>query len=316
MTSRVTATVPPAGLSRLLPALFPSGSVTGAPKHRSMQIIDTLERDPRGVYTGAVGYAAPDGRSHFNVAIRTVTLDGDGRAEFGVGSGIVWDSDPDEEYEECLVKASMLAAADPPFSLLETFLWEPGSGARRARRHLARMRDSAEYFGRPFDRAAAEGAIAAAVRDASGASRVRLLLHADGGFECASTPYVAKPGPWRVALAGERVDRRDARLFHKTTDRRRYDRARAARPDVDTLLLLNADDEVTEALEANLVIEEGGRRLTPALDCGLLPGVLRAELLDAGEIAEARITRARLLAAPRAWLINSLRGWIPVTIVP
>lgn len=317
MTSTVVADAPGAALPELFAALFPSGSVTGAPKHSSMGIIQRLESGPRGVYTGAIGCVGPDGKAHFNVGIRTVTVDrARGQAEFGVGSGIVWDSVAEDEFAECLNKAAMLARRPLSFQLIETMGWDGKGGIARLPLHLARMRASAQYFG--FDVPSEDDLAAlliAAADNRQVAATVRLLLARDGTTVCEFKPISELPGVLRVATAADPVSSGDVFLFHKTTRREVYERARAARPDVDSVLLWNERREATEATEANVVVEIGGKRLTPQLSCGLLPGVFRAELLARGEIQEGIVRVDDLSRATGIWLINSLRGWMPARLV-
>jgi len=316
MISTVAASTATTDLSRLFEALFPSGSVTGAPKRSSMAIIRDLETGPRGIYTGAIGCLTPGGRAHFNVAIRTVVIDRERhQAEFGVGSGIVWDSVDTDEYEECVNKAAMLTRRQEPFRLLETLRWSDSEGFIRLDSHLARMRASADYFG--FDqpaearvRAQLDSAVANRYRDA----RIRILLDRDGNPEIEAHELAAAPDPMRVVLAAEPVSTSDVFLFHKTTRRDVYERARSARPDMDAVLLWNERGEITEATEANIVLEMSGRRVTPPIDCGVLPGVLRGELLNAGEVEERVIQRDDLPRASRIWLISSVRGWMPAIV--
>lgn len=330
LTSTVKADVTTRSLLRIFEAMFPSGSVTGAPKHSAMRIIQELETTPRGVYTGAIGYVSPHGRAHFNVAIRTVVVDRDRRvAEFGVGSGVVWDSVAGDEYEECLVKAQMLSpaapqrrhvpsyvVADPPgFRLLETLLWMPGSGFALLDRHLDRLTASAACFGFAVDPAEVRAMLANAVEDLAGPSRVRIQLEPDGGLLCEAVDLVPLPSPMTIALAGEPIDRFDLFLYHKTTRRGVYDRARAQRPDVHTVILWNEAGEVTEATDFNVVVELDGRRVTPPIDCGVLPGTFRAELLESGEIVEARVMKDDLRRARRIQLINSVRGAVEAVLV-
>lgn len=327
MTSTVDALTDRTSLEDLFAAMFPCGSITGAPKISSMDIIRSLESTPRGIYTGAIGYMSPDGRGHFNVAIRTVVLDrARGLAEFGVGSGIVWDSVDHDEYDECVLKAEMLRdgsdevpagasyiVADPPdFELLETILWTPESGFVLLERHLDRMRASARCFGFVCALDDVRSLVADAVEDLRGPARVRVMLDADGGVRCEAMDLLPVPERLRTALALEPVNRSDVFLYHKTTKRGRYNRARASRPHNDAVILWNELGEVTEGTEANVVIAREGRKVTPPIECGLLPGILRAELLAAGEIEESRISREELVAAEEVWLINSVRGWMRV----
>lgn len=309
MTSTVTARTA-APLDEIFAAMFPCASVTGAPKHRTMQIIAALEREPRGVYTGAVGCVAPDGTARFNVAIRTAVLDeGAGVLEFGVGSGIVWDSDPEKEYEECLLKGSVLGRRPQSFELVETLRWTPGDGFFLLERHLERLRESAGYFGFTYARDRVRGTLDQAVASSDRARRVRLLLAADGTIRTEPSPLEPPAGVLRVGVAPSPIDPWDVFLFHKTTNRVLYERARSA--PYDDVILWNPQREITESTIANVVVEIDGQRVTPPLECGLLPGTFRAALLASGEIIEQRVTLDQLLAARRLWLINSVRGWCP-----
>ena len=325
MTSTVEGAVETRSLLRLFEAMFPSGSITGAPKHSSMGIISELETTPRGIYTGAIGYVSPQGRAHFNVAIRSVVINRlKGTAEFGVGSGIVWDSVDRDEYDECLLKARVIGSVaaqsqrspsyaigeSPGFQLLETIRWTPSEGFALLDRHLDRIAASAACFGVPCDPAEMRSMLATAVGDLRGPSKVRLLLEADGGLLCEAVDLVPLNDPLRVAIASAPIDRADVLLYHKTTRREVYERARAARPDVDTVILWNTAGEVTEAAESNVVLEVGGLKVTPPISSGLLPGTLRAELLEAGEIVEKIVTLDECRAAEEIWLINSVRGWM------
>lgn len=318
MTSTVEADlVEGAGLPAIFDALFPAGSVTGAPKIRSMEILAGVEDSPRGLYCGAIGLVSPGERAHFNVAIRTVTVDRRaGTAEFGVGSGIVWDSEAAAEFEECRVKAAILTTPEPAFDLIESLRWEPQDGYARLTRHRARMAASADYFDMPFDAPAFEAALADAAKALTVPSKVRLLLSRDGRFAVEARPLEPTPVPIRAALAAAPVDAADVFLFHKTTRRDAYARAGAgAPPGVDTVILWNRQGEVTEAINFNVVAEVDGACVTPPVACGLLGGTLRAELLEAGAIAERRLTVDELRAASRVWLINSVRGRVDAVLV-
>ena len=316
MVSTITADVAAPGLESIFAALFPSGSVTGAPKHRSMEIIRDIEGQPRGIYTGAIGTIGPD-RAHFNVAIRTVHVDRElGSAQFGVGSGIVWDSIDRDEYEECLVKASILTRRDPAFELLESIGWTPVHGWLRLDAHLDRLRSSAEYFG--FVMPAADALMEALDRSIEGCgaeSKVRLLVARDGTVRCHSEPLLSRSLPLNAALATAPIDPAGVFLYHKTTMRQVYDEARRSRPEADAVILWNSRGDVTEGTDANLVVEIDGRKVTPPVECGLLPGVERRALLDDGVIQEQRVTVEDLRRARSIWLINSVRGWMSVRLV-
>ncbi len=346
MTSRVLADAPGTGLAAMFEAMFPSGSITGEPKHSAMGIIQELESMPRGVYTGAIGYLSPHGRAHFNVAIRTVVIDRErSSAEFGVGSGIVWDSVDRDEYDECLIKAAMVQGSrftvhgspfqrsafnvqssafrlpsyitgeNPDFQLLETIRWDPDSGFRLLDRHLARLRASAECFGFANDIAELRVLLDAAVVGLQRAAKIRVLLGHDGSVLCEAADLgELSDRPLRAALAAEPIHPADVFLFHKTTQRTVHEKARASQPDAEAVILWNTLGEVTEATDFNVVVEVDGAKVTPPIECGLLPGTLRAELLDGGEITERRVTVEELRAAGRGWLINSVRGWVPFTL--
>jgi branched-subunit amino acid aminotransferase/4-amino-4-deoxychorismate lyase len=200
---------------------------------------------------------------------------------------------------------------------LETIRWTPRDGWYLLDRHLARLEESARHFRFLYSAGQTRDALDRAVGSAETALRIRLLLAADGAVRVEQTPLDHRDGVWRLRLAAHPVDPSDQFLYHKTTNRAVYDRAR--RPDCDDVILWNPAGEVTEATIANLVVEEadgGGRRVTPPVACGLLPGTLRAELLATGEVSEARITVEQLKAAPRFWLVNSVRGWWEGQLIP
>lgn len=311
MTSTVTARTR-APVVEILASLFPCASITGAPKVRTMQIIREQEPQPRGVYTGAIGWIGPQRRARFNVAIRTVLIDRDlGQASYGVGGGVVWDSDAGDEYAECLLKARVLAARQPPFQLLEALLWEPDSGYFLLEAHLARLADTALYFKVPLDRPAVEARLSELATTLSTASKIRLLVKRNGAFtlEVVSLTQEASPPPVRVGLAQRPVDSNAIWLYHKTTRREIYDDARASRPDCDEVILWNERGELTEASTANLVLDLDGERFTPPVTSGLLAGTLRDWLLTTGHLRERILTPSDLRTARHVYLINSVRKW-------
>jgi para-aminobenzoate synthetase/4-amino-4-deoxychorismate lyase len=318
MTSSVAATVRPGTtLEDVFAALFPCGSITGAPKVSTMSLIAELEDLPRQSYCGSIGVVTPGGDATFNVAIRTVLLDtATGVAEYGVGGGITWDSTAEDEYAEALNKAALLAEEWPAFELLETIRLENGEYAL-LERHLQRLCASARYFDIPVEGAALRTALAAHARTLGrGRWRVRLLVAEDGRPRIESAPFQPLPDPpLPVALAHTPISRQNRFLFHKTTNRAVYDTCRAAQPDAFDVLLWNEQGELTEFTLGNIVLELDGQRWTPPRDCGLLDGTLRAELLDQGELHERVLRRADLAAAERIWLINSVRGWVHVQLV-
>ena len=305
------------GALELFRALFPCGSVTGAPKRRSMEIIARLEREPRGVYTGSLGYFSPGGEAKFSVAIRTAMLDMEtGRGEIGIGSGITFDSAADDEYRESLSKGRFAREFPPEFHLIESLLYEDGYFLLE--RHLERLSRSAAYFAFSFDDAAARRALdeASTGLDGRGSFKVRLLLFKEGRIECASAP-VPPPAPEATAaFAKAPVDSDDRFLFHKTSRRDLYGRELGERPDVTEVIFVNERGEVTEGANSNIVALIGGKQLTPPLSSGLLPGTYRAELLADGSIEEGVLTRHDLERAEAVFLVNSVRKWRRARLVP
>ncbi len=313
MTSTVSARTT-ASLADIFEALHPSASVTGAPKIRTMEIISEIERRPRGIYTGAIGYVAPDGTAQFSVAIRTAVIDlQTGALNYGVGSGIVWDSDPASEYQECLLKAAIFGRRPLTFELLETMRWTPADGFFLLDRHLRRMRRSATYFDYPWNEADILRELDRTVAGKSAPQRLRLLVSRRGGVRVESTPLATGgSAPARLGIAARPVDPADIFLFHKTTHRAAY--TDAMQPGCDDVVLWTAHGDVTETTLGNLVVERDGLRVTPPAETGLLAGTFREELLERGEIVEGRVTLDELHSAPRVWIINSVREWWPAYI--
>jgi para-aminobenzoate synthetase/4-amino-4-deoxychorismate lyase len=305
---------PGVSLSDIFRALFPAGSITGAPKSSSMRLIAAREHAPRGAYCGAIGFASPNGDAVFNVAIRTATVrTSDGHAEYGVGGGITWDSEAADEYAEALSKAACLVV-QPEFELLETLRIERG-GAVRLDRHLDRLAASAEYFAFDLDLPRVRAAVAAeARRHPDGTRRLRIRV-SRAGIVTVESHDLEPPAsaPPRIAVASSPVDRHDRFLYHKTTARSVYERHAASHPEAFDVLLWNDAGELTEFTRGNVVVELDGTKVTPPRSCGLLNGVFRAELIERGEILERVIRRDDLPRASRIWFVNSLREWIAVT---
>jgi para-aminobenzoate synthetase/4-amino-4-deoxychorismate lyase len=345
MTSTVSAELrPEVGFHEIFRALFPSGSVTGAPKVRAMQLLAELEGTPRGVYTGAIGFFSPQ-QTAFNVAIRTLELEG-GRGTMGAGSGIVIDSDPAEEYRECLLKASFLTglkgrapdlatwtspvqpagrpalhSAVGHLSLIETMLWNGAYPFIEV--HLDRLTDSADYFGFACDRAAIRTALEQHAQQFAGhvPRKVRLLMiDPDGNVEICSEPLQSNPDSNRVArvcISPRRTDPADPTLYHKTTQRPIYalQYLEAQRRGFDDVLFLNLRGEVTEGAISNVFIEKDGRWSTPPVACGLLAGVFRRHLLETRpEIEERVLFLDDLRQADGVYIANAVRGLRRVTI--
>jgi para-aminobenzoate synthetase / 4-amino-4-deoxychorismate lyase len=326
MTSTVSAELrPEIGFHDIFRALFPCGSITGAPKVRAMQLIAELEEEPRGVYTGAIGFFSPQ-QTVFSVAIRTLALSG-GLGTFGAGSGIVIDSGPAEEFRECLLKArflsgpahratdSFIASEPDQLFLIETMLWDGGYPLLDL--HLDRLADSADYFGFSCDRFAIREALEQHAREFADATprKVRLLLvDAEGNFTLGSEPFApgAEPGcVGHVCISPHRTDPADPMLYHKTTQRPLYalEYQQAAQSGYDDVLFLNQRGEVTEGAISNVFIEKDGRWFTPPIACGLLAGVFRRHLLETRpEIEECVLSLDNLRCAGAIYLTNAVRG--------
>lgn len=337
MTSRVEARTK-ARVTQIFQQLFPAASITGAPKKAAMEHIQELESTPREIYTGAIGTIAPNRQAHFNIAIRTAWINNQtGVARYGAGGGVVWDSDPTEEYQELLSKTQILHQVIPAedFELFETLGWSEQGGAVHLDRHLTRMLKSARHFG--FDVGAtcqffaeAQSAIEMAVDKLAtsrntgapkiGQYRLRLTLKGTAKFGAELMPAPATADAAQlVALSSQLVDSKDPALRHKTTQRHVYQRARnqvvADFGDHVEPLLVNERSEITESDIANVVFELQGKKYTPPLDCGLLPGVMRGMLLDAGDIEERILTVQDLTRVDALFLINDLRGWRKARLV-
>ncbi|HJV27807.1 MAG TPA: aminodeoxychorismate synthase component I [Aromatoleum sp.] len=322
MTSTVTAAPVSAGFEDILRALFPCGSITGAPKIRAMEIIHELEEEPRGIYCGGLGWLAPDGDFRLSVPIRTLEIARSGDARLGIGSGIVADSDAASEWAECLLKGRFATDLKPAFGLIETLRCEGGmpDPYPLLERHLARLQRSAAELGFVFDRQAVCRKLDEAASDLAGTHRVRLELSADGSISVivvALDPIPLSPLP-TVILSQERVSSIDLLQRHKTTARERYDRElrRATAAGHFDVIFLNEDGEVAEGARSTLYLDSGdGHLLTPPLASGVLDGVYRRKLLDEGVAFEKRLTLADLNSADVIHLSNALRGLVPARLV-
>lgn len=301
-------------IESIVRALFPSGSVTGAPKIRAMEHIAALEASPRRAYTGAIGFFAPR-RSCFNVAIRTVTLQGQS-GTMGVGGGITHGSSAPAEWEECQWKAAFLTQSQPEFEILETTLWE--GEYRLLEAHLARMRESAEYFGFRFNEQNIRKALEdLASRFTRAPQRVRITLAQDGTLEIEHRDYRDQRFG-RVRISNRRVSSNDRFLYHKTTNRRLYDEefSAAQKAKCDDALFFNEKGELTEGAIHNVFVVKDGVWRTPPVSCGLLPGTARAQTLrERPDACEAILILDDLLHADGIYLCNSVRGVYPVELV-
>jgi para-aminobenzoate synthetase / 4-amino-4-deoxychorismate lyase len=336
MTSTVMAITTEESLARIslsnfFKALFPCGSVTGAPKIRTMQIIDELEKDRRGVYTGAIGYMAPTGEAVFNVPIRTVVLHGD-HGEMGIGSGIVHDSDPEQEWQECLLKGRFLTHPASEFSLIETLLHHPQNGYLLLEEHLQRLMESASFFLFSYDAGQIRADLSRESRKfPERCMRVRLTLAKDGVLDVSVTPcdeplhfrLPEKPLPAhaempKIGFSQTRTDARSPWYYHKTTRRELYDRefAVAVQTGLFDICFCNTEGEVTEGCITNLILRKDGAYYTPPVSSGLLPGVMRARLLLDRErpVVEKVLSLDDIRAADALFLCNSVRGVVQVQL--
>lgn len=299
-------------------ALFPAASITGAPKIRTMNIIAELEHTARELYTGSVGFIAPNNVAQFNVAIRSVVVDKcNGRASYGVGGGIVWDSDIDEELNESQLKAKILNYRLPDFKLIESLLWTREEEYFLLAAHMQRLSQSAEYFSYAVDIEKIQAELAScASRLSAGAYKVRLLVAQDARFSIEADALEPLPENYTLVLANTPVCAHEDRfLYHKTSLRQVYDQAMAEKQGANDVLLWNEHNQITESCIANIVVELDGQLVTPTVHCGLLPGVYRQNLLESGAIQEAYITVDDVKRSNSVYLINSVRKMWPVNLV-
>lgn len=320
---------PTLSLSDLFKALFPCGPVTGAPKIRTMEIINELEKDRRGVYCGAIGYLAPNGDAAFNVPIRTIVLNGN-QGEMGIGSGIVYDSDPENEWQECLLKGNFLTRKTEEFHLIESFLWEPETGYWLLNDHLERLGSSADYFLFQCDPGDVEAELKEAAEQFDNRpTRVRLLLSKDGKVDISHGPCTLptfrqlpeKPHQPDgdlplIGLSRERVDQQSPFLFHKTTRRQMFTREfkRAQQEGLFDICFLNKEGKLTEGCITNIFLYIDGQYITPPVTSGLLAGVMRKQLLEDKNVTviERELTRDDLGRAEALFVSNSVRGVVRV----
>ncbi|MBS4172745.1 aminodeoxychorismate synthase component I [Bacillus sp. FJAT-49736] len=317
MTSTITAkTMDETKITDVFRALFPCGSITGAPKISTMKIISELEDSPREVYCGAIGYMTPDHEAIFNVPIRTVVIDKQtGKATYGVGGGITWDSTSEDEYNEMLTKAALLTVKRPPFELLESLKLQDGE-YWLLENHLMRLQSSASYFGFLVDMEEIKKALHQfATSHKKETMKVRLLVSKHGSISINGEKIIPMIDGQIVTIASSPINNLDPFFMHKTTNRKRYTYHKEQHPECFDVLLWNEDREITEFTNGNIVVELEGQLYTPPQTCGLLAGTFRAELLQNGKIKERVIKLEELPLATEIWFINSVRGWIKVSIV-
>nr|WP_295971023.1 aminodeoxychorismate synthase component I [uncultured Bacillus sp.] len=316
MTSTITAEVSAnIELADIFKALFPCGSITGAPKVSTMNIISGLEKTPRGVYCGAIGYITPAREAVFNVPIRTVVIHKTGKAVYGVGGGITWDSTVEGEYEEILAKAALLDEQQPEFDLLESILLDEGEFFL-LEEHLNRLQCSAQYFRFPLPLVKINQALQnIAVQNHHGTFKIRFLLSKTGEIKI-EVQSITKPNePLNIALSDQPLNRNNPFLYHKTTHREVYVSFQKRFPHVFDVLLWNQDRELTEFTNGNMVLEIDGQLWTPPISSGLLGGTFRESLIKDGTIRERMLTVEDLARSTNIWFINSVRGWLKVQLI-
>jgi para-aminobenzoate synthetase/4-amino-4-deoxychorismate lyase len=326
MTSTVEATLlDEVSLPDVFAALFPCGSVTGAPKARSMEIIADLEHRPRGAYCGSVGFIPPgdgmDGAS-FNVAIRTVEIDdAEGVARYGVGGGVTWDSTVDNEFEEAVTKFEILRFDVSPMALVEAIRWD--DVWCYLDEHLHRLEEAAAYWSFDLHRTALDEALNDLERTLDGPTKVRVVCDPYGELDITTEPvpkrWARGPGPSvdpvSLAIDSEPIDDSNPRIYYKTTDRRAVNVRVARHPESDDVLMVNRLGRITESSIANVVFLIDGEWVTPPVLDGLLGGVLRAQLMENGVLVERSVSIPEALKADAVALVSAVRGWRPAVIV-
>jgi para-aminobenzoate synthetase / 4-amino-4-deoxychorismate lyase len=318
MTSTISAQVSETtNIVDIFKALFPCGSITGAPKISTMNIIAELENEPREVYCGAIGYITPNKEAIFNVPIRTVLIDQKTeKAVYGVGGGVTWDSTTEGEYHEILAKAKLLEENPNEFLLLESLLLDNGNYFL-LEEHVKRLENSAQYFGFPIE----EERLLKSLHEYSfsnqhGLIKVRMLLAKNGVFTVEGQPITQQDTMLKVSIAKEPVDKRNIFLYHKTTNRDIYAKFQKQMPaEAFDILLWNSEGELTEFTNGNVVLELDGTLWTPPVRSGLLAGTFRDRLVESGEIHEKILTQSDLKQATRIWFINSVRKWRQVQLI-
>jgi para-aminobenzoate synthetase/4-amino-4-deoxychorismate lyase len=320
MTSEISADLEDGvDLNGVFGALFPCGSVTGAPKARAMEIIADLEPSSRGIYCGAVGFIPPgDGinGASFNVAIRTAVIDEtEGVARYGVGGGVTWDSRAEAEYEEALTKARVLTGRSASVELIETIRWD--DGYVMLDEHLSRLSDSAKYWGMPCDVNSLRPMLSELEATMASPTKVRVLASGEGtvALSLSKAPRRFSLGPSpadnpvRLCIDRDPLDSGDPRLFHKVADRKHFDDRRKRNAGVDDVLCVNEEGNITESTIANVAFLIDGVWRTPPVVDGLLAGILRERLIGEGVLEVQTVSISDALEAEAVALLNSVRGW-------
>ena len=309
-----------ASVAEIFEALFPCASVTGAPKVSSMKIISEIEEQPREIYTGAIGYIAPNNEAQFSVPIRTILSDKKAcRSVYGTGSGIVWDSESQKEWDECQNKSAILSANSQNFELFETMRRDSNKRIFLEKLHLDRLKDSAEFYNFKFHHEKINYKLQDYLKNLESESEkiIRLFLAKDGEIRLTSSAYKEqnKDKSHYISLAMRPVNSEDRSLYHKTTNRSVYENAIGENPDCDDILLWNEAGNITESTISNVIFKKDSEYYTPPVSCGLLSGTYRAHLISQGHLKERIIPKAEINLYSEIYLINSVRGKYPVKLI-
>ena len=309
-----------ASITAIFEALFPCASVTGAPKVSSMKIISEIEDQPREIYTGAIGYIAPNNEAQFSVPIRTILSNKKiDRSVYGTGSGIVWDSEWEKEWDECQNKSAILSVSHQNFELFETMRWDSNRGIFLEELHLNRLKDSAEFYNFKFSRKKINDKLHDYLKNLEPESEkiIRLFLAKDGETRLTTSAYKEhnKDKYQLISLAMQPVDSDDLSLYHKTTIRGIYEDATGENPDCDDVLLWNEDGHITESTISNIIFKKDSEYFTPPISCGLLGGTYRTHLINQGHLVERIIPKTEINLYSEIYLINSVRGKYPVKLI-
>ena len=309
-----------ASITAIFEALFPCASVTGAPKVSSMKIISEIEDQPREIYTGAIGYIAPNNEAQFSVPIRTILSNKKiDRSVYGTGSGIVWDSEWEKEWDECQNKSAILSVSHQNFELFETMRWDSNRGIFLEELHLNRLKDSAEFYNFKFSHEKINDKLHDYLKNLEPESEkiIRLFLAKDGETRLTTSAYKEhnKDKYQLISLAMQPVDSDDLSLYHKTTIRGIYEDATGENPDCDDVLLWNEDGHITESTISNIIFKKDSEYFTPPISCGLLGGTYRTHLINQGHLVERIIPKTEINLYSEIYLINSVRGKYPVKLI-
>ena len=307
-------------ITGIFEALFPCASVTGAPKVSSMKIISEIEDQPREIYTGAIGYIAPNNEAQFSVPIRTILSDKKAcRSVYGTGSGIVWDSESHKEWDECQNKSAILSANSQNFELFETMRWESSKRIFLEKLHLDRLKDSAEFYNFKFHHEKINDKLQDYLKNLESESEriIRLFLAKDGDIRLTTSAYKKqnKDKPQFISFAMRPINSEDRSLYHKTTNRSVYENAIGENPVCDDILLWNEDGNITESTISNVIFKKDSKYYTPPISCGLLGGTYRTHLINQGHLEERIIPKTEINLYSEIYLINSVRGKYPVKLV-